>query len=150
LLLLLAQTRVTRFITNRLFGKGRRWNGKRFNVETLDGINRFEAFSQKKDRVDPKKVTVTLKTETNHAFDWGVDRSPLSADKKSIVLNYERHQKNWSLWKHMTDELRMLPVDANGQYDILLGLGSMRWSGGALNCSPFCLYRLRKHRKRGR
>ncbi len=46
----------------------------------------------------------------------------------------------------MVDEVRLLKVpiieDDEEKFDlILLGMGSMAWSGGMYNCQPFCLYR---------
>lgn len=51
----------------------------------------------------------------------------------------------------MVDEVRLLKVpimedneikQSEEQFDlILLGMGSMAWSGGMHNCQPFCLYR---------
>jgi hypothetical protein len=52
----------------------------------------------------------------------------------------------------MTDEIRVVRVSSHpsflgaaapgdGMGTVLLGWGCMRWSGGILNASPFCLYR---------
>ncbi|OEU12924.1 hypothetical protein FRACYDRAFT_244198 [Fragilariopsis cylindrus CCMP1102] len=74
--------------------------------------------------------------------------------KSSICLNYSNYQSSpyTSLWYTMTDELRYITVPTNGDKEdgersscinknILIGLGSMSWSGGYLNCSPFVLWR---------
>jgi hypothetical protein len=158
------QTRVTQFITNRLFGKGRRWNGKSFAIgsnatSTTNkiGWNRFEAFSQFRTKFNPKKdrpasETVVLKTEKEHCFDYDYGNSLLSPYDQCVIIRYSGYQGCFSLWKSMLDEVRMLPtvlkVDPNPSknskavdYEVLLGIGSMTWSGGALNGSPFCLYR---------
>jgi hypothetical protein len=200
-----------KFITNRLFGKGRRWNGKSFdalssstmtmttksmdnNVDTSindtivdrsssdssdlsgSGWNRFDVLTQyrtnhKMDRRRTKSLmtatttaattsstTVILKTEKEHVFEYKLDPSRLYPHESSICLDYTNSQGTLSLWKGMKDELRVLPttptsisssiaMDENTgsnsmtKYDILIGLGSLRWSGGIYNCSPFCLYR---------
>lgn len=120
-----------------------------------------------------KSITISLKTETDHAFDFAVAESPLLAlqrpndngNNNALVVRYgSHHPRKLSLWNSMLDELRVLPTttatttlsDAPGaaitgksgsssaSYDILLGLGSMSWSGGVLNASPFCLYRLKQ------
>jgi hypothetical protein len=62
----------------------------------------------------------------------------------TILLDYSRNQNILSPWKTMKDEIRILRRDnINGENDIaiLLGVGSMAWSGGFLNCQPFCLIR---------
>jgi hypothetical protein len=43
----------------------------------------------------------------------------------------------------MIDEVRVLPckLDDESEIEVLIGFGSMAWSGGVLNSSPFCLYR---------
>jgi hypothetical protein len=161
------QTSVTRFITNRLFGRGRRWNGKSFTRNEVNtpatnniGWNRFEVFSQHranqkpntKKKIDPSTITVILKTEKEHCFDYDIKNSRLHPNDPSIVIEYSQYQRKLSLWKGMMDEIRLLPIGktstelpaANSKstnYDIMIGLGSMNWSGGIWNCSPFCLYR---------
>jgi hypothetical protein len=157
----LCQTRVTRFITNGLFGKGRRWNGKSFAVATSAtknlGSNRFEAFSQFRTKYNQKKdipasVTVVLKTETEHSFEFDHGDSRLSPHGPCVSIRYSRFQRPFSLWKSMVDEVRILPTalkvdhqpsknDKSVEYEALIGIGSMAWSGGVLNCSPFYLYR---------
>jgi hypothetical protein len=197
IVIILLQTRITRFITNRLFGKGRRWNGKSFdavvatsdtmitsmtsvdnNVDTStslndttnvrssnsettgSGWNRFEVLTQyrtshkndirrrkktSKTATTTKSTTVILKTEKEHLFGYKLDPSRLYPHESSICLDYTNSQSKLSLWKGMKDELRVLPISPNpnsmNKYDILIGLGSLSWSGGIYNCSPFCLYR---------
>ena len=41
----------------------------------------------------------------------------------------------------MRDELRVLSLTDG---DVLIGMGSMTWSGGSLNASPFCLWRVQE------
>ena len=111
------------------------WNGKQFGYakDELIGINRFKG-----DKDVPYKV---------HKFDYSI--APSIFGKSSIRLNYSSHQGLLSLWKTMVDEVRILKfprVDNNieeskEQFDIiLLGVGSMAWSGGMYNSQPFCLY----------
>ena len=182
---------MTKFITNRLFGRGRRWNGKSFDAVTSTtscssddnddrrtgtGRNQFDVLRQyrtptrnsnnrrrrttKTSKISSSSTTVILKTEREHVFDYQMEPSRLHPHDSSICLSYQNHQGKLSLWKGMKDELRVLPtttssaptsttVDENNswnrpKYDILIGLGSLSWSGGIYNCSPFCLYRRRK------
>jgi hypothetical protein len=140
------QTRISRFITNQLFGKGRQWNGKSFASCTGNppsGVNRFERYTNR--RTNKRQWTVTLATETDHGFDYEVVSSSSlsaagggSAAAAAVVIRYGRHQPFFSLWRSMRDELRVLP---GSDGTILIGLGSMAWSGGPLNAAPFCLYR---------
>lgn len=105
-----------------------------------------------------KSTTVILKTEKEHCFEYRIDTSRLHPHESSICLDYTNHQGIFSLWKGMKDEIRVLPTESplsslssssttdqissnNNKYDVLIGLGSMNWSGGIYNCSPFCLYR---------
>lgn len=195
----IGKTRITKFITNRLFGNGRRWNGKSFdavgasssddtmiqtptsmdnNIDTTSSIpdasatssnsdtsgsgwNRFEVLTQyrstgshKNDIRRRKKTsktasttstTVILKTEKEHVFQYKIGPSRLYPHESSIYLDYMKSQSKLSPWKGMKDEIRILPRSPNqnsmNKYDILIGLGSLSWSGGIYNCSPFCLYR---------
>jgi len=129
-------TRVSRFI-NRIFGKGRRWNGKSFNVENGQGSNRFIATSQTKER-KKQKVTVVSRTEDDQRFDFSLEESLVGSTGPAVLTRYSKYQRNLSPWKHMVDELRVVP-DCDGE--LLVGLGSLGWSGGGLNAQPFCLYR---------
>jgi hypothetical protein len=140
--LYLRQTSETSFITNKLFGRGRRWNGKAFADDGRTGINRFVAPGSDRH-------------EREHRFDISLERSrlvPAAATEHhqplSIVLRYGPYQRNpLSPWKTMRDEIRVVSATAgsdDGQHQqqiLLLGMGCMAWSGGMLNCSPFCLYR---------
>mmetsp|Transcript_6694 Transcript_6694/g.13625 ORF Transcript_6694/g.13625 Transcript_6694/m.13625 type:complete len:263 (+) Transcript_6694:14-802(+) len=131
-------TNVASFMTNQLFGRGSRWIGKTFNSQSSLGTNRFKG-----------KVDV-------HPFDFAIEASKLLHDdaedaalsgKSCIVLDYSPHQNPISLWKTMRDELRFVPLpsksagsDQNGKY-LMVGMGSLAWSGGLWNGTPFCLYR---------
>ncbi len=135
------KTSVSKFLTNSLFGMNKLWNGKQFSSvnDEFIGINRFH--EENRDSI------------TNvHKFDYSIE--PSIFGKSSIRLNYSRHQGMFSLWKTMVDEVRLLKVprvqvqavDKGGgeieeKFDvILLGIGSMAWSGGMYNGQPFCLY----------
>lgn len=101
-----------------------------------------------------------------HGFEYFIRSSRLvqsssestSTNKNVIALDYTKSQSIMSPWRTMVDEIRILDVSQilrsstadgrenpdlhqNQQYQILLGLGCMAWSGGMLNASPFCLYR---------
>lgn len=89
-----------------------------------------------------------------HSFDYTITststKPSLFSDEStkisSIQLKYEKYQSPLSLWRTMVDEVRLLKVpiieDDEEKFDlILLGMGSMAWSGGMYNCQPFCLYR---------
>lgn len=97
-------------------------------------------------------MTVVLKTEKEHCFDFDYGESQLSPRSRCAIIRYSSYQQGFSLWKSMVDEVRMLPAaltlhsqPSNSakvvEYEALLGIGSMAWSGGVLNCSPFFLYR---------
>jgi hypothetical protein len=137
------------------------------------GWNRFEKFTQyktvarkgrptsynaikestlKNQQLD--SITAVLKTEKEHPFLYDVTASRLYPYAPSLQIDYSNNQGTFSLWKGMKDEVRLLPkisseeegniAKKNNQYDILIGLGSLSWSGGIYNCSPFCLYRKRR------
>ena len=117
------QTLVTKFLTHVLFGPT--WMGKEFFRNGKGGINVF---------LHKKK----------HTFDV-LHGAPSRLDSKgSLCLEYHKYQGRWSLWRTMRDELRVVP--AQQHYDVLIGMGSMAWSGGMLNASPFCLWR---HKRNG-
>jgi len=158
-------TAISRFVANRLFGKGRRWNGKSFDCSAAaaaaaeqqqqpSGINRFETFSQIKDRKSgsgPPTWTVVAKTEEDQCFDLALAESRLLRGSKGThqqqqqqrpfvaMLRYAQHHRRLSPWRGMVDEVRVVP----GTDDkLLLGWGNLGWwAGGVLNASPFCLYR---------
>jgi hypothetical protein len=112
-----------------LFGKGRAWNGKAFRDNSL-GVNRFHAKNGDA-------------TEYQHEFDYTIEPSRIGVSRKpSMSLVYSKYQFPLSLWYSMTDELRCVPVaNDNGQPQVLIGFGSMTWSGGKMNASPFCLWK---------
>eukprot|EP00980_Cylindrotheca_fusiformis_P004033 scaffold880_cov132-Cylindrotheca_fusiformis.AAC.29 len=121
----LLMTKVSAFMTHGLFalGSSRQWAGKRFGVE--NGSNRF--FNQKTDSYD-----------TDICFDASIQESSLQTGNPCVRLSYYNHQSPFSLWKTMVDELRIIP----GCDDVLLGMGSMAWSGGSKNAAPFYLHRI--------
>lgn len=143
---------MTRFITNRLFGKGREWNGKRFAVDStsssssgadghhLVGRNRFDRFSVVRDpKMKKIRSTVILVTDEDRPFRAAMATSrfdPLQ-QQRSVILDYA-NETNPLLWRSMKDEIRVVP---STQGKILLGLGSMSWAGGKWNAAPFCLYK---------
>jgi hypothetical protein len=108
------------FMSNVLFGKGRRWNGKFFGSEGK-GINRFRG--KHNGLVDKE-----------HAFDISIQESKIKSGTSSACVKYSNYQFPLSLWRTMRDEIRCLPGD------VLIGFGAMAWSGGMLNAAPFCLY----------
>lgn len=112
----------SKFMSNVLFGKGRRWNGKFFGAGG-NGINRF--CGKHNGLIDKE-----------HSFDFSIQNSKIKPDTSSVCLDYSNLQFPLSLWRTMTDEVRCLPAG-----DVLIGFGAMAWSGGMLNSAPFCLYR---------
>lgn len=94
------------------------------------GVNRFRAKNND--------------TEYQHEFDYAIEPSRIGASRDSSVsLCYSSYQFPLSLWHSMTDELKCVPVagDDGTKVQVLIGFGSMAWSGGKLNASPFCLWR---------
>ena len=126
-------TTVTGFLTNGLFGKGRKWNGKAFN-DNLLGANRFHSNSESE------------QSEKEHRFDYSIAMSKLDPSSSCVNLNYSNYQSLLSLWKTMVDELRVLPLSEECPIEVLICMGCMGWSGGMLNASPFCLWRYRYHK----
>jgi len=108
----------SKFISNTLFGKGSRWNGKYFGSEGK-GTNRFIG----------KRATHMM-----HEFDFVLQESKIQKGTQSVCLKYSKYQFPLSPWHTMTDEVRCLPGN------VLIGFGAMAWSGGMLNSAPFCLY----------
>lgn len=179
-------TRISGFVTNYLFGKQRRWNGKFFDSSSHAGINRFETFVQSKytnnknnknNQYSPTSKSkhsclIVSRTEEDHPFCWSIqDSSILQKNKAAIILRYNspystftksqwrmsigggtkkihtnhnnnilHHQRKHRsiIWNTMKDEIRVVPGTNN---TILIGLGSLQWSGGMINAAPFCLYR---------
>ena len=121
----------------RLLGEGRkkkgRWNGKAFGRPSSSkgagkGINRFS--------------TTAGSTFLRHAFDYEITESQVlqKSNEKALRLDYAKYQGSpLSLWWSMHDEVRVVDVDQN--QIVMIGMGWMGWSGGALNCSPFLLER---------
>lgn len=120
---------MTRFLTNVLFGKGRKWNGKAFRANKR-GVNRFHS----------KQINGT---DYQHEFDYSLEPSRIgTSHRSSISLCYSKYQFPLSLWHSMRDELKCVPVgNGDEKVQVLIGFGSMSWSGGKLNASPFCLWR---------
>ena len=132
------------------------------------GINRFRRFD------DSGNDNIENDDDTNfffnqHQFDYGIENSKIQPGTKSLFLKYNRYQSLSFLspWYTMRDEIRVVPEsflrsiltlnsDEGGDAgsattnttstttDVLLGMGSMAWSGGALNSAPFCLIRSNK------
>jgi hypothetical protein len=111
----------SRFMSNVLFGKGRRWNGKSFG-RGGKGINRFVG-------------NMAGQLEKEHSFDYAQGESRIMRGTSSTILSYSQYQGPLSLWRTMTDEVRSLPG-----VNVLIGFGAMTWSGGMLNSAPFCLF----------
>ena len=140
----LLMTKVSGILTHGLFGMGRTWNGKAFALDsqqqenavvdgitkttTKQGVNRFFGRSDR------------TSTEFEHSFDFSIASSKIVPNEQSIQLRYSKYQSPFSLWKTMVDEVRIIP----GNDDVLIGFGSMAWSGGMLNSAPFCLWRVKK------
>jgi len=134
----LVMTKVGSFLSNTLFGRGRKWNGKAFlgvNPEEslASGTNRFLIQSD----TQPSKTSIF----NNHNFDYCLKASTFG--RQSIGLCYAKYQSLLSPWKTMKDEVRVLRMPSsettNENGGILIGVGWMAWSGGSLNCQPFCL-----------
>lgn len=141
---------MTEFLTDRLFGMGRKWNGKQFGKDPSSpqqGINRFFPRGHRRPKGDRATTTTPPQetTITKHTFDMKILPSKLGAREMSLVLDYSRHQFPLSPWRTMMDEIRVVRVGEGGGADedarVLIGLGYMAWSGGKLNSSPFLLYR---------
>jgi hypothetical protein len=147
-------TSVSIFLTNFLFGRGREWNGKGFSNNAGRtstrrlGFNRFHGQERREDNhipSDEKGKECSAKAgssmmERQHTFEYGLDNSRLDSSRKSIVLQYSNHQGPLSLWKTMSDELRIIRIPGEDSI-LMIGFGSMAWSGGHWNASPFCLWK---------
>ena len=82
-------------------------------------------------------------TETEHEFDFSILLSRVLKGADSLGLSYRAYQITLSLWWEMRDELRILRgFDRKKDSEILIGFGSMSWSGGHLNSAPFCLIKV--------
>jgi hypothetical protein len=124
-------TSITNFLSNGLFGWGRKWNGKTFAGDQ-QGMNRFCS------RKTPGVI------EEAHRFDYSLAFSSLDREAQSVRLLYAYYQNPLSLWKTMRDEVRWMKLPHDCQIEVLIGMGCMAWSGRALNSSPFCLWRPKK------
>ena len=105
------------FITHVLLGAGRRWIGKRFDTKG-GGTNRFAG------------------SQVIQCFGAEIAASSIDGGP-ALVLDYSAPHSADGLWGGvlgMRDELREV---APG---VLIGLGSMTATGGALNCAPFVLF----------
>eukprot|EP01083_Nonionella_stella_P131573 399822_1 len=118
------------------------------NSNSNIGINRFYSTQ---DNVD-----IDIDIELEHSFAISIAPSSLrrrrndndDGNSKSIMLNYSPYQGILSPWKTMVDELRVLkPPSLNTSKSksrkddrgILLCVGSMAWTGGYWNGTPFLL-----------
>lgn len=124
----LYKTELSRFLTNVLFGRRKKWNGKIFGPNTK-GINRFYS-NKHSDHL-----------ETAHNFDFIIQPSSLVPNVTSVGLRYSDYQIFLSPWYSMRDEVRLLELPSPVEFEIMIGFGCMKWSGGFLNGAPFCLYR---------
>jgi hypothetical protein len=130
-------TRVVTFITNQLFGKGRRWNGKTFDTSTGCGHNRFVRLQSstiqaprgggtKTNTTTDSVVLVVARTEDDQPFQFSLCESRLGTGP-AVVLDYARvaqalqlqprsafNRPWWSPWKYMVDEIRVVPCNASG------------------------------------
>lgn len=132
---------MTGFITNVLFGKNTPWKGKAFGA-----VSANDSLDQKR-RVGINRFMEQTSIRKTHKFDYSIESSFFG--RSSIRLNYSPYQGNLSLWKTMVDEVRVVEVPNRSEGEdhrdiILLGMGSMGWSGGMYNSSPFCLYKSSK------
>ena len=140
------------------------------SAESHIGINRFRRFddvgNDGNDNIENDADTDFFFNQ--HQFDYGIEDSKIQPGTKSLFLKYNRYQSLSFLspWYTMRDEIRVVPesllrsiltlkgdegLDAGSTTnttstttDVLLGMGSMAWSGGALNSAPFCLIRSNK------
>jgi hypothetical protein len=158
------QTSVSQFITHGLFGKGCKWNGKSFYCNNHNkrkeyiGTNRFQTTTAGGGGGSIGNNHASF--DERHPFDYSYSTSRIQPHQTSIVLDYQRYQHFLSPWKTMKDEIRVLrprprttnrsnrrgqrnsghtQPNSNMEPAILIGLGSMGWSGGKWNCQPFCL-----------
>ena len=144
-------TQVSNFMTHQLFGgallpwrlasraKGR-WKGKAFAKPTT--LTAGEGFNQFSGSDTNKNSLLFLR----HKVDYDVMNSGVlnGEDNPALRLDYWRYQSlPISLWWAMHDELRVVDSPQSSEV-VMIGMGWMGWSGGALNCSPFMLERPRK------
>merc|ERR1712071_239714 len=137
---------ISHILTNYLFSKNREWIGKAFhgnNDETTKNVyigkNRFVPKMTKE-----QNTKSTLNAEMDRTFEYELSPSVFDS-RTSLKLKYTNHVPNPVSWmKTMVDELRFVEVvvDDNEKKNkafVLLGMGSMAWSGGAWNAAPFLL-----------
>lgn len=140
------QTPVTNFITNRLFGRGKKWLGKGYFRPAATGVigtgkNRFSSHNNRQN----SRATSPIDEVFDRKYDYSVEESKLG--KSSLFQRYAPHCPKLSpfslVWGGMVDELRELSLVGSSKSDeqkaILIGMGYFSWSGGAWNVSPFCL-----------
>ena len=129
--------RVSAFITNRLFAPpGHRWAGKLLGGPKPAGANIFAPR-----REGDTNARGGLPSTWCKRRGFGATIGPSRLDgRPCLVLDYSHKEHGDSLvWggvMRMRDELREV---APG---MLLGLGSMKATGGARNCAPFVLVRV--------
>mmetsp|Transcript_10212 Transcript_10212/g.24544 ORF Transcript_10212/g.24544 Transcript_10212/m.24544 type:complete len:322 (+) Transcript_10212:29-994(+) len=137
------------------------------STESRIGMNRFRRFDDVgNDNLECDDINFFF---NQHQFDYWIEDSKIQPGTKSLILKYNRYQSLSFLspWHTMRDEIRILPesllrsIQTLGEEkgggdsgsttnitgtttDVLLGMGSMAWSGGALNSAPFCLIRSTK------
>lgn len=119
------------------------------------GVNRFlSSSSSSEDNDTNSSPNPSQYYYTQHQFVYSIKASKLDG-RPSIVLDYSKRNSWLSPWKTMVDELREVEVIVTDDDDkknfmkkrkskkisVLLGMGSIGWSGGLLNCAPFILVR---------
>ncbi len=150
----IVMTAVSNLFTHQLFGgnllpwrllgeasraKGR-WMGKSFAKPTTltagSGINRFSG----------RDANNNPLPFLRHKVDYDVINSKIlnGEGNPALRLDYWKYQSlPISLWWSMHDELRVVDIPHSNDI-VMIGMGWMGWSGGALNCSPFMLEQPRK------
>ena len=129
--------RVSAFITNRLFAPpGHRWAGKLLGGPKPAGAN---IFAPRREGDTNARGGLPSTWCKRRGFGATIGLSRLDG-RPCLVLDYSHKEHGDSLvWggvMRMRDELREV---APG---MLLGLGSMKATGGARNCAPFVLVRV--------
>jgi hypothetical protein len=156
-------TRVTKFITHQLFGRGKRWLGKVYMPSIPSSIDKNDLSGCGTGRNRFLLPYLNGNYEQNKAvedrtFDYYIGKSVLpsasstssSATSKSLFHSYAPHCPiTWSspmslIWRGMVDELRVVPLEHTNDDNeekalLLLGMGYFTWSGGVKNLAPFCL-----------
>ncbi|KAL3805740.1 hypothetical protein ACHAW5_003820 [Stephanodiscus triporus] len=149
-------TRVTNFITNRLFGRGEKWLGKSYLKPTTSSFDRGGVGRNRFSLSRRAAATVASNDKVNESldrtFDYYIGTSvlPSASTSKSLFHCYAPHCAEWSpmslIWRGMVDELRAVNLEGsdggnarNREKVIFLGMGYFSWSGGVFNMAPFCL-----------